>query len=159
MITPPRTLTAVLVAGLVLVACGTDEPAAPTDTATEDTTADDVGGVDDGTGDGGDAAGGDSQPATVTLSIDGGQVPVVEACNRADGGVEVATQDDVRVTLVKEDGDVLRWENDGATAETDEVEVEEVGVFTIHRGTIESGDVPAVFVELELGDTSVLDDC
>ena len=106
-----------------------------------------------------DSAGGGIQPATVALSFDGQPVPIVLACNGADGAVLVTTEGEVTVTLVQEDGLALRYSGEGLTAETSDVEVEEIGVSTVYRGTVESDAVPAVDITLELGDTSVLDEC
>ena len=173
-----RPLTAALAAAmLLLTACGGDQATDSTDStdttgtaaeqpaddeatdgqATDDSTdtADDPAADEDGTE---DAAGG-TQPATVALTFDGQRVPVATACNGVDGAVLATTEGEVTITLVQEEGTALRYQAEGMTAETDQVEVEEVGISTIYRATIESDDVPALDVEMELGDTSVLDDC
>lgn len=104
-------------------------------------------------------AAGDTQPATVALSFDGRPVPIAAACNGADGAVLVTTEGEVTVTLVQEEGTALRYNGEGMTAETTDVTVEEVGVSTVYRATLESEQVPAVDVTLELADTSDLEDC
>lgn len=95
----------------------------------------------------------------MALTFDGQRVPIADACNGVDGAVLATTEGEVTITLVQEEGTALRYQAEGFMAETDQVEVEEVGISTIYRATLESDDVPAVDVELELGDTSVLDDC
>ncbi|MDX1620304.1 MAG: hypothetical protein R3320_04895 [Nitriliruptorales bacterium] len=106
----------------------------------------------------GDATGG-SQLAAVALRFDGESVPVASACNGADGAVLATTVGEVTITLVREDGTALRYNGEGMVAETSDVTVEEIGESTIYRATLQSDEVPAVDVELELGDTSTLSDC
>lgn len=135
----------------------TDEPADDTtEEPTEDTT-DDSSSEEEPTEE--DAAAGGTQPATVALTFDGQAVPIATACNGVDGAVLATTEGEVTITLVQEEGIALRYQGEGMTAETDQVEVEEIGESTVYRATLESDEVPAVDVELELGDTSVLDDC
>ena len=171
-----RSLTALTAAALLLTACAgddatdtgdttTEQPADDGDDATdgdstdEGATDDDAAGADSGDSTDGGAAGGDSQLLTVGLSFDGQRVPIADACSGVDGAVLATTEGEVTITLVREEGTALRYDGEGLTAETDEVEVEEIGESTIYRATLESDQVPAVDVELELGDTSVLEDC
>lgn len=132
-----RSLTAALAATMLLTACA----GADADSDTKD-----------------DAAAGDTQPATVALSFDGQQAPIAEACNDVGGAVLATTEGEVTITLVRGERTVMRYEGEGRTAETDEVDVEEIGASTIYSATLVP-ELPAVDVELELGDTSVLDDC
>lgn len=53
----------------------------------------------------------------------------------------------------------MRYNGEGMTAEASDVTVEEIGESTVYRAKLESEEVPAVDVTLELGDTSVLEDC
>ena len=150
-------LAVTLTIAAVVTACGTapettDQGPSPTPTIqTPDGTED---AADDATG---DAAG--SQLAAVALRFDRQPVPIANACSGADGAVLVTTEGEVTVTLVREDGVALRYSGEGMTAETADVTVEEVGESTIYRATLESDEVPAVDVSLELGDTSTLEDC
>lgn len=144
-----RSLTVALAATMLLTACAGDDVADTTDPGAEQP-------ADDQTAD--DAAAGDTQPVTVALSFDGQQMPIVQACNGVDGAVLATTEGEVTIMLVREERTVLRYEGEGRTAETDEVSVDEVGASTIYRATLVP-ELPAVDVALELGDTSVLDDC
>lgn len=168
-----RRLTAALAATALLTACAGDDTTdadadAPTDQV-EDGATDDTDDVDDGAGDDaddaadeqadGDAAAGGSQLLTVGLWFDGQRVPIATSCNGADGAVLATTEGEVTITLVHEESTALRYNGEGMTAETDDVEVEEVGESTIYRATLESDQVPAVEVQMEVGDTSVLEDC
>lgn len=159
-----RSLTAVAAVSLLLTACAGDDTT-DTDTTAEQP-ADDAGDTpeeeDDAPADDEqdeDAAGGDSQLLAVGLTFDGQRVPIATSCNGVDGAVLATTEGEVTVTLVREEGVALRYAGEGMTAETDDVEVEEIGESTIYRATLESDQVPAVDVEMELGDTSVLPDC
>ena len=164
-----RSLAAAAAAALLLTACAGDDttdvgaPAEqPADGVTDDT--DDTDGMDDAADDGdgstdGDAAAGGSQLLTVGLWFDGQRVPIASACNGVDGAVLATTEGEVTISLVREEGIALRYQAEGGTAETDDVEVEEIGESTIYRATLASEQVPAVDVEMELGDTSVLEDC
>lgn len=155
-----RTVTAGIAAALLLTACVGDEGGDTADDLAGEQPTDDALGGEQPTDDGGeDATDGGIQPATVALFLDGRRVPVTAACNGVDGAVLATTEGEVTVALVREEGTALRYRAEGLTAETDQVEVEEIGVSTIYRGTIASDEVPAVDVELELSDTSVLDDC
>lgn len=108
----------------------------------------------------GDAAAGGTQPAAIALTFDGQRVPIANACNTADGGVAATTEGEVTITLVRTETSVaLRYSDEGMTAETDLLDVSEVGDFVVYEATLSSDDVPAVDVILEISDTSVLDDC
>ncbi len=167
-----RSLTAVAAAALLLAACAGDEatdtgtgtdveqPAdddTDDDAAAEDETAADE--TDDEAADDEDAAAGGSQLLTVGLTFDGQRVPIATSCNGVDGAVLATTEGEVTIALVREEGVALRYAAEGMTAETADVEVEQIGQSTIYRATLESDQVPAVDVEMELGDTSVLEDC
>lgn len=164
-----RSLTAALAAALLLTACAGDDPedtaGAGVEQPAEDTSdepdepADPAEPAEDDAAEDDDAAAGGTEPATVALTFDGQRVPIAAACNGVDGAVLATTEGEVTITLVQEEGTALRYQAEGLSAETDQVEVEEVGISTIYRATIESDDVPAVDVEMELGDTSVLEDC
>ena len=154
-------LVAAATAAALLVGCGsTDDNTAPDAEAvaspTEDTTEVTTGAEEPPAS---DAAAGGTQPATVSLSFDGQPVPIVLACGGADGGVVVTTEGEVTVALVQEDGTALRYSGEGMTAETSEVTVEEIGESTVYRAMLQSAEVPALEVTLELGDTSELQDC
>ena len=129
-----------------------DATASPTQNVGEGTTGGNQTPADSG-------AAGDTQPATVALSFDGRPVPIAAACNGADGAVLVTTEGEVTVTLVQEEGTALRYNGEGMTTETTDVTVEEIGVSTVYRATLESAQVPAVDVTLELADTSDLEAC
>lgn len=146
-------LSVAVASALLLSACGGDEPpaGAPAPDVTEAT------GVDETPAAGGDAGG--TRPATVALTFDGQPVPVATACLGADGAVLATTEGEVTVTLVQEEGTALRYSGEGMTAETSDVTVEEVGETTVYHATLESDEVPAVLVALEVGDTSDLADC
>lgn len=154
-----RTVTAGIAAALLLTACVGDEGGDTADDLAGEQPTDDALGGEQPTDGGEEATDGGIQPATVALFLDGRRVPVTAACNGVDGAVLATTEGEVTVALVREEGTALRYRAEGLTAETDQVEVEEIGVSTIYRGTIASDEVPAVDVELELSDTSVLDDC
>ena len=156
-------LVAAATAAALLAGCGSADDstapateAPPTEATTEVTTGAEERPADDGAADG--AAGG-TQPATVALSFDEQPVPIALACNGADGAVLVTTEGEVTVTLVQEEGTALRYNGEGMTAETTDVTVEQIGESTVYRATLQSEEVPAVDVTLELGDTSVLEEC
>lgn len=100
-------LLVAMTAATLLAGCGTDgddATAGPTGSPTQDgaaTPGEDQTPADDGAA--GGAAGG-TQPATVALSFDGQPVPIVLACNGADGGVVVTTEGEVTITLVAKMG-------------------------------------------------------
>lgn len=165
-----RSLTATLAAALLVTGCADTDPATddgavtgqPADDGADeavDDTPDDTDDTDEQVAGGEDATAGSTQPAAVTLTLDGRRVPLTGACNGVDGAVLATTQGEVTVTLVREEGTALRYAGEGMTAETDQVEVETVGESTVHRATLQSDQVPTVDVELELGDTSLLGTC
>ncbi len=107
----------------------------------------------------GDAAAGGTQPAAIALTFDDQRVPIAVACNTA-SGVSATTEGEVTIELVRTDTSVaLRYSAEGAVAETELLDVSEVGDFVVYEATLSSDDVPAVNVVLEISDTSVLDDC
>ena len=153
-------LPVLLVLPLLTACAGDDVP--DTDDAAADQSADDR--TDDRTDDeddegGDDAAGGGIEPVTVAVTLDGQRVPIASACNGVDGAVLATTEGEVTISLVREEGTALRYQAEGFSAETADVELEEIGVSDVYRATLSSDEVPAVDVELELGDTSVLPDC
>ena len=149
-------LVRLVVAATAAAFLGACDAASDTETAAESTAS---ATQDTGDAPAGGGAAGDTQPATVALSFDGQPVPIAAACNGADGAVLVTTEGEVTVTLVQEEGTALRYNGEGMTAETTDVTIEEIGVSTVYRATLESEQVPAVDVTLELADTSDLEAC
>lgn len=84
----------------------------------------------------------------VVLAFDGRQVPVAEACTGADGAVRATTEGEVTITLVREDGTALRYEGEGATAETDEVTVTESPDENLYTATLSSEQVEPLAVTM-----------
>ena len=124
----------------------TDEPADDSADEPSEDTADD-GASEEEPGDE-DAAAGGTQPATVALTFDGQRVPIATACNGVDGAVLATTEGEVTITLVQEEGVTLRYEAEGATAETDEVTVDESEDDTIYTATLSGEQVDPLAVTL-----------
>lgn len=173
-----RLLPLLVVAALGLTACGTGEttstgelgddapvPAAPVDPSTteEATDAPDDAPARGESGENPASPDGtvtDAPPASeaevpmadaetpVVLGFDGRQVPLVEACAGADGAIRATTEGEVTVTLVREDGVALRYEAEDATAETDEVTVDDSRDDTIYTATLSSEQVEPLAVTL-----------
>lgn len=105
-----------------------------------------------------DAVPDDTEVATVALSLDGQATEIAQACNAADGALRVTTVDEATVTLATGEETLLGYQTEFGADQYD-VEADQVGDSTVYRTIAGPDDTTAVDVVLELGDTTVLDDC
>lgn len=149
-------LTVLATAAIGLAACGTTEPDTPTEAAPADTPTEDAPA---------DAPADDEEPAAapaddpamspVTLAFDGREVPVATQCTGVDGAILATTQGEVTITLVREAGLALRYQAEGTTAETDEVQVTGGTDTTTYRATLSSDEVAPLDVTMVVMDDAM----
>lgn len=109
------------------------------------------GSTGDETGDGSPTSADDTTTdgaSPVVLGFDGRTVPVATTCAGADGAILATTEGEVTITLVQEDGVALRYSGEGATAETDEVAVDESEDRSVYTATLSSDQVEELTVTL-----------
>ena len=88
----------------------------------------------------------------VVLAFDGRQVPIAESCVGADGAIRTTTEDGITITLVRGDDAALRYDSEGATAETDELTVDDSPDDNVYTATLSSEDVDPLAVNLSILD-------
>ena len=153
--TPRKSLLVALAAGALALAAsgaevdeaGTTPPASPSATAPAETSEPTSAPTTPPATDSPDTPTTDAPtPAAVTLTFDGRTVPIATACAGVDGAVLATTEGEVTISLVREEGVALRYNGEGFTAETDEVQVEETADGATYTATLSSDQVDPVEV-------------